>query len=1150
MPRFTRFNWLWFAPLLSAICFDARAVPLWESQVIEAAGDVQTAAAGVTNWRPAVVNQILRPGDRLRTGADSRAALRLSDLSVIRVNELTLLEITDPRPPARHGFDLQKGALYFLNREKPADIEFQTPLATGAIRGTEFLLEVGEEASSMRLALFDGAVELKSGEEKQGLVAGEILDLEKGGPMCVSALLAASNLVQWVLYYPVVINPDDLAFSADEQRMLSNSLAAYRRGDLLRALEEFPANGMQNTDATRVYSAALKLAVGQVAKANELLEPVGESGNALRLLIAAVHFREESQLAGVTNSSGWLARSYYAQSRSRLLEAREAARRAVALAPNFGAAWARLAELEFDFGYRSASRQALARAESLSPRNAQAVALEGFIALADYRVGAASLAFDRALAMDPALPTGWVGRGLAQGASGRYESARRDLETAAALEPNRGLFRSYLGKAWSQLNDDKRANKEFALAKRLDPSDPTAWLYAALQRFQANQINDSIRDLERSMELNDNRSVLRSRLQLDHDQAMRSADLAAIYDDVGMNEVGARAAGRAIEESYSDFSGHLFLAQSLQLVEDPRRYDLRYETPRESELLVANLLAPPGGGNLSQLLSQQDRLQFFGERPFGFSSLSEIDSSGYWSESATAFGSSNGVSYALDGQYAYDHGQRVNNGSRDAHVSFQVKDQISQSDGIYFQAEYLRDQNGDIAQHYFPTNGIAGLRVTEEQNPNLYLGWRHEWSPQSQTLLLLTRMEDRLSLTNPEPSVLFLRQDGGKIIDVGADPFFTLQQENHFTLYSSELQQIWESEHQTVVFGGRYQSGSIDTTATLTRLLGFQASQTAEPSMERADGYGYYEWRPLTELRFTAGLTIDSLSYPRNIDLPPIRSDTERRTLAGPKAGFTVEPWHDGWLRGAWSRSLGGLFFDNSIRLEPSEVAGVTTAYRSLIPESVEGIVPGATLDVWTLGFDQRLPSDTYFGLELDLFKSEATRDVGGFSNAIPLIAVPNSPTSTSQDLHYTEKSFSAYANQLVGRDLSLGARYQWSDAALKTGLPELSYIPDATLISQDERSQLQHVQVYAYFNHPSGLFAEWSSDWYHQRSDGVGSPGPGDDFWEHNIFAGYRFAHRRAEFRMGVVNLTDRIYQLNPLNTQAAPPWRRTFTASLRLNY
>ena len=40
-----------------------------------------------------------------------------------------------------------------------------------------------------------------------------------------------------------------------------------------------------------------------------------------------------------------------------------------------------------------------------------------------------------------------------------------------------------------------------------------------------------------------------------------------------------------------------------------------------------------------------------------------------------------------------------------------------------------------------------------------------------------------------------------------------------FTLYSVELQQSWETPFHTLVIGGRWQSGNLDTHATLTDLF-------------------------------------------------------------------------------------------------------------------------------------------------------------------------------------------------------------------------------------------------------------------------------------------------------------------------------------------
>jgi hypothetical protein len=1120
------------------------------SQIVEFAGTVEITAANTNDWRPARLNQLLHPGDRLRTAADSRATLQLSDRSVIRVSQSTILEIQPPTQPARHRFGLKHGALFFLDREQPADVEFETPLATGAIRGTEFFLAAAEADGTTRLALLDGAVDLETATGQLQLAGGQQALVQPGQPAQLTAVLPAVNLIQWCFYYPAVLNPAEIPFTDAERAALAKSLSACAGGDLLQALAEAPGELATQSPATRTYFAALKLAVGRVGEAESLIAPVGETATPLRELIAAVNFQPITPLSSPTNSSGWLARSYYLQSRSQLPAALNAARQAVKLAPEFGFAWARVAELEFGFERRRDARDALARARTLSPRNAQAVALEGFMALDENHPHPALDWFDRTLALDGSLPSAWLGRALAEARLGRNEEARRDLQIAATLEPQRGLFRSYLGKAWSQSGEDKLAEKDFALAEKLDPADPTAWLYSALHRFQTHQVNDAVRDLERSTELNDNRSVFRSRLQLDRDLATRNADLAAIYDAAGMTEVSDHAASRAVEESYSDFAGHLFLADSLENQEDPQRFDLRYETAHESELLVANLLAPPGGGNLSQILSEQDHLQYFDTRPFGFSSLTGYGSRGDWNQAATAFGSADGLSYALDAQYISQNGQQANSDLNDRQFSLTAKQRVTSSDNLYFQLGYFRGENGDVAQHYDPADAIPGLRVKEEQNPNLFVGWNHEWSPGSHTLFLFSRLTDRLSLTNPQPSVLFMQQDGAGFIGVEGYPS-TLKQDFDFTLYSGEVQQIWESPKQALILGGRYQRGTVDTHSTLTAaLFGATTDQSVSSDLERLNGYGYYQWRPISAVCLTAGLSYDRLIFPQNVDLPPVQSGEDRRSLLGPKVGFTAQPWRGGWLRGAWTRSLGGLFFDNSVRLEPAEVAGSTSAFRSLIPESVEGLVPGTKFDSWTLGFDQSLPSQTYFGIGAELLQSDGSRDVGAFTNIIPFIPGLISPTTTRQTLDYRERNLSAYVNQLIGRDWSVGARYRLSEAKLNTRLPDLAGVPGASAQEQSERAVLHHGQFFLIYNHPCGFFAEWSSDWYHQDNHGDTAGLPGDDFWQHNIFAGYVFPHRRAELRLGILNLTDQDYRLNPLNLQSELARRRTFMAALRLNF
>src|SRR5205814_7301086 len=137
--------------------------------------------------------------------------------------------------------------------------------------------------------------------------------------------------------------------------------------------------------------------------------------------------------------------------------------------PNFGFAWARVAELEFSFGRAPQALAALEKALPLSPRNAEAISLKGFLLAAQNRISEALDFFDQAIAVDPALGNAWLGRGLCRIRRGDAERGRQDLQVAATLEPNRSALRSYLGKAFSNAGEENLARKELGLARRIDP---------------------------------------------------------------------------------------------------------------------------------------------------------------------------------------------------------------------------------------------------------------------------------------------------------------------------------------------------------------------------------------------------------------------------------------------------------------------------------------------------------------------------------------------------------------------------------------------------------------------------------------------------------------------------------------------------------
>jgi Flp pilus assembly protein TadD len=1151
---------LWLGICLGVLALAAEPEPLAPapSTLIEAVGQVSWMPTEGAPWQPATVGALLHPGCRLRTGPASRAAVQFSDRSLLRLDAETTLEILPPTGTEPRRFGLPRGRLFFFHRERPATTEFETPLTSGAIRGTEFVLESTPAPPTTRLALLDGRVHLSARTGAIELESGEEVLVEPGQPPRKSALISTRRDIQWALYYPAVLAPEDLAWEASDLAVLREALDAYRAGDPPGAhalMQPIPPGG----PARELFRAAVAVAAGQIQTAETTLQhtpPETAAARALQELLDVVRrpFATAPPPAArpPRTASEWLARSYTAQARLALEDALTAARQAALLAPNLGYAHARVAELEWMLEHRREARAALNRALALAPRLAPAHALEGFLRLEEHRVREALAAFEAALATDTALGSAWLGRGLALWRLGQREAARRSLQTATALEPQRALYRAYLGKLWSQRGEFRLAEKELDLARRLDPNDPTPWLYSALHHHQTFRPNAAVRDLEESAARNDHRQLFRARAALDRDRAVRSAHQAALYQEAGLPEAAWRAAARAAWEDYANAAAHLMLADSFRALEDPNRLDLRYETARQSELLLANLLAPAGAGNLSQGLAQQEFLQFLEPRPFGLGSVSEYRTRGDWRHRAAVFGTLDGFSYAVD--FAYDrlNGEAPNAWRERTDASTQIKQRVTADDELYLQVAFSEGRAGDVARYDDPARANPTLHVTETQSPNLWAGWHRSWSASSHTLALFSRLDDALELANEQQQVLFLRRRGDEIVQVSTDePGFARRQHSDFTLYSGELQQLWQGAPLSGVVGGRLQAGEVATAATLERALtGVVSDQRLDADLARATAYAYGQWRVADPLHVMAGVSYDRVTFPRNTDLVPLSPGETTRDLWAPKAGLVWTPWRDGVFRAAYTRSLGGLFFDQSVRLEPTQVVGFVQAWRSLLPESVVGLVPGAEFEVAGLALDQSWRHRTWLGLSAEWRRSEGERVTGALTHS-GFLPVPDTATSTRQSLDLAEASLGAYAVQLLGDGLALGARYRLTRDTLTSRFPDL---PRTALhldtLEQDVAAELHEVALSLNYQHPAGFFAGWESVWRYQDSAGY-VPEPAEaDFWQHHVRAGWRFPRRRAELSLALLNLTGRDYRLNPLNPWTGIPRERTLAVSLRLNF
>jgi hypothetical protein len=181
----------------------------------------------------------------------------------------------------------------------------------------------------------------------------------------------------------------------------------------------------------------------------------------------------------------------------------------------------------------------------------------------------------------------------------------------------------------------------------------------------------------------------------------------------------------------------------------------------------------------------------------------------------------------------------------------------------------------------------------------------------------------------------------------------------------------------------------------------------------------------------------------------------------------------------------------------------------------------------------------------------------------LPGIGIVNIPpfatSSTPQQLNYEEQNLLLTFNQLLGDRWSLGANYRYSFADLQIVLPAIpkSISP---LADSRQKATLHQAQLFAIYNHPSGFFARLEGYWAEQsnvqptgrpdiKHDGVPDI-PGDEIFQLNAYVGYRFRRNYGDVTLGLLDINDQDYKLNPLNYYNELPRERTLAVQVRLNF
>lgn len=511
-----------------------------QGKVIAITGTVEHTPARQEQWTPAKMFQPLLAAERVRTLAASRAAVLFIDETQVKLNAGAVLTVQAVRTGtgAPTSLQLERGEGWFRTKNPQSGLTIRTPAAAAAIRGTEVNVSVQADGTTV-LTVVEGSVDFSNTAGAVMVNAGEEGTARPGEAPTKRVLLNPDDAVQWALYYPMEAAWRDLP--------AARLLAA---GDVVGARREIDAAIASGAQDIRplLLLASIELRQNRPDRAAEA---------AARALAA----QPDSAVALVAAAEA-------AQARFDLQGAERHLDRALRQDPTSVAALVNRARIRFGTGRTNAAKVDAEAAAAAAPDDPQVLSLRGFIRLADGDAAGARTDFESAAGRDFEFGEPHLGLALVHFRQNRANDGLLELLTATLLEPKVSLYQSYLGKAYYQAHRFPEGLSALSTAKRLDPRDPTPWLYTSLFLRDQNQQIDALNELRTAIALNDHRAVYRSRLLLDRDLATKNVSLAEIYRQLGFEAWGAYEALNSIETDYTNASAHLFLAETYGLLPD------------------------------------------------------------------------------------------------------------------------------------------------------------------------------------------------------------------------------------------------------------------------------------------------------------------------------------------------------------------------------------------------------------------------------------------------------------------------------------------------------------------------------------------------------------------------------------------------------
>ncbi len=1055
----------------------------WHAEVIAVEGVVEVLRQ--SQWQKLPTGAVLCMGETVRTEAFGRATVQLPDKTAFTIAPNSTLTLTEPEDDQdRDGtwIDLIKGALHVISRH-PHGLRINTPYVNAGIEGTEFVVTVDDHQANVTVV--EGKVKLRNPAGEVAVPSGE-----RGSATMSSAPLSVPvadpiDALRWTPYFVPLLGENLPRPGQEPTRAQARSAeffahrAASRfqagqieeaRGDLSRAL---------GIDASNPHALALETLVALSG---------GRETEALNRAQQAVN-------AASADPVPRLALSYAAEANGNVPAALAAAGEAARLAPGNALAWARLGEMRLAAGDFGRARAAAEMALALDPRSAYAYTVLGFARLQGEGALPAAADFRKAIARDPAAPLPRLGLGLALTRSGKLELGREEIELGVMLDPTNSLSRSYMAKIYDAELREKLSEAQLAIAKHLNGTDPTPWLYDALRKQSANRPIDALHDLQGAIERNDNRAVYRSRLLVDEDLAARSAGIGQIHRTLGFERLAMLEGWRSLAANPTDFSSHRLLADVYSSLP-------RHESARVDELYQSELMQPL---NLTAVLPQLGEPNLFvvdtlgpGTQSFDeFHPLVEQNGLSYEASAVGASEGTRGVDAAIAGlgdklsfsvgwfNYRTD-GFRANNDFDQTVANALVQFRPVHGTSIYTELRSSRVTKGDTELLFDPAFFNPLERQTETVD-TARLGVHRELSERG-TLL----------------GTFILESANG---DNRVGPYFDSHGSRDGGIL--EVQHSYRGDRWKLISGGRLErfDHADRTSAAIPPTMMF-ATMESERRVEGSSAYLYGNVDLAPGLSATIGG-----SYDRVVGVNATRSSFD------PKLGLTWQPAAHTTLRVVRFKTLQGPFWSKQSAqpsLEPTQVAGFNQRFFG--PEAQEAWRDGAAID-------HAFSADLYVGGELSR-RHLATQ-----------FYLPGTEELIASKVDTNETLGRSYVYWTPSSRLALGSGYEYE------------HINNNGSVLAEGFSDLQTRRLPVTIKYFLGHGLSWGAKatWVAQSGDfDPGAYGPDEAttrgesrFWTLDLSMGYRLPNRRGLVSLTVNNAMDKSFRFqdtDPENPRIVP--------------